>query len=155
MRVQLTLACLLGISLFGASHAAFATTATLQSGAARPGLKHMCMTRSSASSSAPASSSTEAAKRREVNLFSDAASGPISRRALLGASAGMLLGIAAPVVAEEKKMTGLSNAELAKAVEKDVVQVSVAARFHQAAQPSSRLSRATAVNGGGRCEQRW
>ena len=122
MRAETALACLLGVGLLSTSHAAFATSATLRSG--RPGLKHMCMKKDAAALAAAES------KGSGVPSDSDAAAGPISRRSLLGAGAGMLLGMAAPVYAGEKttKMTGMSNAELAKAVEKDVVQVRVPSR---------------------------
>jgi hypothetical protein len=117
------LGCLLGFGLLSTSHAAFATSAALRSGAVRPCLKHMCMKKDAAAASA-------AAESKEGGVPWDAAAGPMSRRSLLGAGAGMLLGMAAPVFAGEKttKMTGMSNAELAKAVEKDVVEVSAVAR---------------------------
>jgi len=121
MRAETALACLLGVGLLSTSHAAFATSATLRSGAVRPGL---CMKKDAAALAAAES------KGSGVPSDTDAAAGPMSRRSLLGAGAGMLLGVAAPVYAGEKttKMTGMSNAELAKAVEKDVVQVRVPSR---------------------------
>lgn len=52
---------------------------------------------------------------------------PLSRRSMIGGATAAILvvgGLAAPAAASGgKKMTGLSNDELAKAVEKDVVQV--------------------------------